>query len=86
MCYNYILNKGYPKVIRGNPRAISPIDVEFCDLDLKNCFEPLTLLLSDAFMGWAESDIDDSEYSSDSDGSSDSSQTRKRPRRPPRGR
>ena len=88
-----ILNKGHPKISRGNPRAISSIDVELCDVKLKIGFEPITLLLSDASMGWAESDTDsDIEYSSDSDSSSDGSQTRKRrkhrrarkPPKPPR--
>ena len=77
-----ILNKGHPKISRSKPRTISAIDVYFCDVELKNRFEPLTLLLADASLGWAESDTDsESEYSSYSDSSSDSSRTRKRKRR-----
>ena len=79
MLKKYILNKGHPKLSRGNPRPISSMGVEFYDVKLKNCFEPLTLLLCNDSMGWAESGTDsDSEYSSDSDSSSDSSQPRKR--------
>ena len=77
-----ILTKGYPKINRGSSRAISSIDVEFCDVKLKICFEPLAFLLLDGSMGWAESDTaSDSEHSSDIDSSSDKSQTRKRRKR-----
>ena len=48
MCIKkYILNKGHPKISRGKPRAVPAIDVDFCDVELKSRFEPLTLLLSD---------------------------------------
>ena len=86
MSKKYVLNKGHLKISRGIPRVASPIDVEFCDLDLKNRFKPLTHLLSDDSMGWAECNTDDSEHSSDSESSSDNSPTNKRCRRPPRGR
>ena len=59
-----ILNKSHPEISRGSPRTISSIGVDFCDVKLKNRFEPLTLFLSDASMGWAKSDTDsESEYS-----------------------
>ena len=83
MCVkNCILTKGHPKISRGKPRAIRAIDLDFCDVELKNRFEPLTLLWSDASLGRAETDSDsESEYSSYSHSSSDSSRTRKRKRR-----
>jgi len=78
-----ILNKSHPKISRGKPRAVAAIDVNFCEVKLKNRFEPLTLLLSDASLGWAENDSEsETEYSTDDDNSSVSSRTRKRKRRP----
>ena len=84
------LNKGHPKISRGKPRTIPVIDLDFCDVELKIRFEPLTLLLSDPSLGWAESDTDsESEYISGDDNSSVCSRTRKRkrhsrkPREPP---
>ena len=86
-----ILNKSHPKISRGKPRAVAAIDVNFCDVELKNRFEPLTLLLSDASLDWAGNDTEsESDYSTDDDRSSVSSRTRKRkrqrvrkPREPP---